>query len=164
MKFDIVKVANTIIYLLDKKVPQLNDKKLLIMLFLMDYNHLENCGTTIFGEDYIKTNRQPEARILSEVFDIIAKGEDLDEDDERLFVIQEMLDYIDIEIEQKEKFVELQFIKMEENFDEELFDLDELKTLNRMIKLYGDMTPRNIANACFKIDKVRDTAIGETII
>lgn len=164
MKFDIVKIANTIIYLIDKKVPQLNDKKLAVMLFLMDYNHLENCGQKMFDEEYLKNNRQPEPKILNEVFEIIANGEDLDEDDERLFVIQELLDYIDIETIQKEKFVELQFIKMEESFDEELFDLDELKTINRMIKLYGDMTPRNIANACFKIDKVRDTAVGEIII
>lgn len=164
MKFDIVKVANTIIYLLDKKVPHLNDKKLIIMLFLMDYNHLEHCNETIFAEEYIKTNRYPEARILSEVFTIISNGEDLDEEDERLFVIQEMLDYIDIEIEDKEKFVELSFIKMEENFDDELFNPDELKTLNRVINAYGDMTPRNIANACFKIDKVRETEIGSVII
>ncbi len=164
LKFDIVKIANAIIYLLDKKVAHLNDKKLSIMLFLMDYNHQENCGEKIFNEEYVKTNRNPKPRILGEVFDIIANNEDLDEDDERLFVIQELLDYIDIEIIDKEKFVELQFIKMEEGFDEELFNVDEFKTMNKIIKLYGDMTPRNIANECFKIDTVRETANDEVII
>lgn len=164
LKFDIVKIANTIIYLIDKKVPHLNDKKLAIMLFLMEYNHQKTCGQKMFGEEYTKQKRHPEPKILSEVFDIIANSEDLEEDDERLFVIQELLDYIDIEIIEKEKFIELKFIKMEESFDEELFDLDELKTINRMIKLYGELTPRKIANECFKIEEVRETELGDTIL
>lgn len=164
MKFDIVKIANTTLYLLDKKVPHLNDKKLAVMLFLMDYNHLKTCGEKMFGEEYLKAKRNPEPKILAEVFDIIANGEDLEEDDERLFVIQELLDYIDIEIIEKENFIELKFIKMEESFDETLFDLDELKTINRMIKLYGEMTPRKISNECFKIDEVRSTVLGEVIL
>ena len=158
------KIANAIIYMLDKKVTHLNDRKLCILLFLMDYNHLENCGEKMFDEEYIKSKRQPEPKILNEVFTIIKNGEDLDEEDERLFVIQELLDYIDIEIIEGDKFNELKFLKMEESFDEELFDLDELKTLNRMIKLYGEMTPRNIANECFSIEKVRGTEVDEVII
>ncbi len=158
------KIAHAIIYMLDHNVTQLDDRKLSIMLFLMDYNHLENCGEKMFDEEYIKDNRQPKPKILGEVFDIISNNEDLDEDDERLFVIQELLDYIDIEIIEGEKFVELKFIKMEESFDEELFDVDEFKTMNRMIKLYAEMTPRKIANECFKIEKVRTTDLGEVII
>lgn len=159
-----MKIANVIIYLLDKKVPHLNDKKLSILLFLMEYNHQKNCGEKMFGEEYIKDKRHPEPKILSEVFDIIANAEDLEEEDERLFVIQEMLDYIDIEVTAKEKFIELKFIKMEESFDETLFDLDELKTINRMIKLYGDLTARKIANECFQIEEVRNAQMGETIL
>lgn len=158
------KIAHAIIYMLDHNVTHLDDRKLSIMLFLMDYNHLTNCGEKMFDEEYIKDNRQPKPKILGEVFDIISNNEDLDEDDERLFVIQELLDYLDIEIIEGEKFVELKFIKMEESFDEELFDVDEFKTMNRMIKLYGEMTPRNIANECFKIEKVRTTELGEVII
>ena len=33
-----------------------------------------------------------------------------------------------------------------------------------MIEKYKDTTVRNIANACFNIEKVRETAKGETII
>ena len=164
MNFDIVKIANVIIYLLDKKIPHLNDKKLSVMLFLIEYNHLKNCGQPVFSEEYIKAKRHPEPKILSEIFDIIANGEDLEEEDERLFIIQELLDYIDIEILEKEQFIELKFLKMEESFDEELFDLDELKTINRIIKLYGEMTPRKIANETFKIEEVRSTEVGEIII
>ncbi len=118
MKFDITKIANVILYMLDENVSHLNDRKLSILLFLMDFNHLENCGEKIFGEEYIKDKRNPEPRILAELFDVIANQEDLDEEDERLFLIQEILDYIDIELITKDKFIELQFIKMEEEFDE----------------------------------------------
>ena len=53
----------------------------------------------------------------------------IEEDDERIFLMQELLDYLDIEVIEKEKFIELNFIKMEEEFDESIFSKDELKTI-----------------------------------
>jgi len=150
--------------MLHKKVTHLNDKKLSILLFLIDYNHKKFCGETIFGEEYIKTARHPEPVILGELFSIIANNEDLEEDDPNLYLIQELLDYLDIEVVEKKSFIELQFIKMEEEFDEELFSEDELKTIHKVVVEYLDTTPRNIANACFKIDLVRETTKEEKIL
>ncbi len=158
------KVANVILYMLHKQVQHLNDKKVIVMLFLMDYNHLKFCGQKIFGERYIKDSRQPQAEILSELFDIIANGEDLEEDDERLYLIQELLDYLDIEILEKDRFVELKFLKMEEDFDESLFSKDEIKTIHKITFEYLEKSPRNTANDCFKIEELRTTKKGEIII
>ena len=164
MNFDITKIANVILYMLDKDVKNLTDRKLSIMLFLMDYNHLENCEDKIFGDEYVKSNRNPEPKILGEIFSIIANEEDLEDDDERLYLITELLEYLDIEIIAKKEFAELKFIKMEEEFDESLFDKDELKTINKIITKYKNESVRNIANATFKIDKVRETSKDEVII
>lgn len=164
MNFDITKIANIIIYMLDKEVKNLNDKKLSIMLFLMDYNHLKNCEKKIFGDEYIKDNRNPEPKILGDIFNIIANEEDLEEDDERLYLIQELLDYIDIEIIKKPKYIELQFVKMEEDFDDTLFEKEELKTINKIIEKYKNHTLRNIANDTFKIEQVRATLKDADII
>ncbi|RXI48031.1 DUF4065 domain-containing protein [Malaciobacter mytili] len=161
---DITKVANVILYMLHKQVKHLNDKKLSIMLFLMDFNHLKFCGKKIFGEEYIKSSRNPEPKVLGEIFDIIANGDDLEEEDERLYLIQELLDYLDIEVEEKEKFIELRFLKMEEEFDETLFTKDEMKTIHKIVETYFDTTTRNIANATFQIEEVRKTPKGEIII
>jgi uncharacterized phage-associated protein len=158
------KVANVILYMLHKQVKQLNDKKVSIMLFLMDFNHLKYCGKKIFNESYIKGVRHPEPVVLGELFDIVANEEDLEEDDERIFLMQELLDYLDIEVVAKEKFIELNFIKMEEDFDESLFDKDEIKTIHKIVNQYQDASSRNIANDCFKIDEVRKTLKGEVII
>ena len=158
------KVANVILYMLHKQVQHLNDKKLSIMLFLMDYNHLKYCNEKIFNEEYIKSSRHPEPITLSEIFDIIANSEDLEEDDERLFLIQELLDYIDIEVKEKKNFIELSFIKMEEEFDETLFTKDELKTIHKIVSENIDTTARNIANNCFKLDEVRTTQKDQIII
>ena len=158
------KVANVILYMLHKQVKQLNDKKVSIMLFLMDYNHLKYCEKKIFNDEYIKGTRHPEPVIVSELFDIVANEEDLEEDDERIFLMQELLDYLDIEVVEKEKFIELNFIKMEEEFDESIFDKEELRTINKIVNEYKDTSSRNIANDCFKIDEVRATAKGEIII
>ena len=164
MPCDMTKIANVILYMLHKQIKYLNHKKLSTMLFLMDYNHLEHCNTKIFNDEYIKDSRSPRPKILGELFDIIANEEDLDEDDERLYLIQELLEYLDIEIEVKDKFVELKFIKMQEEFDDTLFSKDELKTIHKIVSEYLEATPRKIANACFKIDKVRKTKNGEMII
>lgn len=163
-KLDITKIANLIIYLLDEKVLHLNDRKLLILLFLVDFNHIKNTNEKIFGEDYKKDKRNPEALILSELFDIIANEEDLDEGDEKLYLIQELLDYIDIEILKNDKFIGLEFIKMEEDFDEELFSKEEMKTIKKVVEKYKDETSRKIANACFQIEEVRNTPLNEVII
>ena len=164
MDIDITKVANAILYMLHKKVTHLNDKKIVIMLFLIDFNHQKHCGEKIFKDQYIKGSRHPEPVILGELFDIIANEEDLDEDDERLYLIQELLGYLDIEITKNEKFIELNFIKMEEEFDEDIFSKEELKTIQKVINEYLTTTPRNTANACFKIEKVRKIPKGEVII
>jgi hypothetical protein len=159
------KVANIILYMLHKKVNQLNDKKVLIMLFLMDYNHLNFCGSKITNEKYIKSARYPEAVVLSEIFEIIANEEDLDEEDERIYLIQELLDYLDIEICPKNNFIELNFIKLaNEDFDESIFSKDEMKTIHKIVSLYKDTSARNLANECFSIEDVRKTAKGEIII
>ena len=161
---DMTKIANVILYMLHKQIKHLNDKKLSIMLFLMDFNHQKHCGEKIFKEEYIKSARHPEPIVLSEIFDIIANNEDLEEEDERLFLIQELLDYLDIEVVEKKKFIELSFIKMEEEFDETLFNKDEMKTIQKVINEHLESTPRTIANATFKIDEVRNAKLNEIII
>ena len=138
--------------------------KVSIMLFLMDYNHQKYCGQKLFNETYIKGSRHPEPIVLSELFDIVANEEDLEEEDERIYLMQELLDYLDIEVIKKEKFIELNFIKMEEEFDESIFSKDELKTVYKIVSQYQDSSARNIANDCFKIDEVRNTPKGEIII
>ena len=164
MNIDMTKIANVILYMLHKQVKHLNDKKVTILLFLMDFNHLKYCGQKIFNEQYIKGSRHPEAVTMGELFDIVANEEDLEEDDERIYLMQELLDYLDIEIIEKEKFIELNFIKMEEEFDESLFTKDEMKTIHKIVSEYLNMSTRNLANDCFKIEEVRATQKDEIII
>jgi hypothetical protein len=164
LELNITKIANVILYMLENKVSHLNDKKLSILLFLMDYKHMEIYENKIFGEIYIKDNRSPEPQVLAELFDIIANSEDLEEDDERLYLIQEFLDHLDIDVVTKANYIELKFVKMEDDFDESLFTKEELKTINKAIERYKNETPRKMANVCFTIDKVRETKNGEIII
>lgn len=161
---DITKIANFILYMIENKVSHINDKKLSILLFLVDYKSLQTYDIKIFGEEYIKAPRNPEPRILTELFNIIANEEDLEEDDERLYLIQELLDFVDIEIVKKPNFIELQFIKVEEEFDKSIFTRKELKLIDDIIEKYKNTTVRNTANACFNIEKVRETMNGEIII
>lgn len=164
MKYDITKIANTIVYMLDNNVLHLNDKKLSILLFLIDYNHLEKFNAKIFGEEYIKAKRQPEPKVLTDLCHIMANDLDLDEEDERMYLIAELLDYVDIEVFEKDKFIELKFVKMDEEFDKSLFTKEEMKTIDTIISQYKNTTARNIANATFQNEKVRSTPLGEVII
>ncbi len=164
MKIDITKVANAILYMIENKVSNLNDKKLAVLLFLIDFDHLKNYDEKIFGELYIKGNRSPEPETLSNIFGVMINNEDLEEEDDRLYIIQELLDHLDIEILEKSNYTELNFIKMEEDFDKSLFTKKELKTISKIVELYKNETPRKMANICFGIDKVRVTPKGEVII
>jgi len=164
LKIDITKIANAILYTLEKDVKHLNDKKVAILLFLMDYEHQKKTGEKIFNEEYVKDKRNPHPVVLGEIFDIIANSEDLDEEDERLYIIQELLDYLDIEVITNDKFIELKFIKMEEEFDKSLFSRKEINSIEAVIEKYKDETARKVANATFRIEKVRDTALNEIII
>lgn len=82
MKIDITKIANAILYMLENEVKHLNDKKVAILLFLMDFTHQKKTDEKIFNEEYLKDKRNPQPVVLSEIFDIIANSEDLDENDE----------------------------------------------------------------------------------
>lgn len=88
----------------------------------------------------------------------------MEEDDTRLYLIQELLDYLDIEVTPHEKFIELKFLIMEEEYDESLFNQEELKTIQKVINEYQNTTVRNLANETFKIEDVRKTSKGEVII
>ena len=164
MKLDITKIANAILYMIENKVSNLNDKKLAVLLFLIDFSHLKNYDEKIFGEVYIKDNRNPEPKTLGNIFGVMINNEDLEDEDDRLYIIQELLDHLDIEILDKSKYTELNFIKMEEEFDKSLFTKKELKTITKVVDKYKDETPRKMANICFAIDKVRETPKGEVII
>ena len=164
MNIDMTKIANVVLYMIDKKVENLNDKKLSILLFLIDYNHLKSYGKKVFGETYIKNSRNPEPKILSEIFDMIANEDEYDDENEILFLIEELFDFLDIEVLPKDNFVELRFLKVEEEFDSEIFSKEELKTIREIVKEYKSFTPRNLANETFKIDVVRDAKKGDFII
>lgn len=161
---DITKVANLILYMLEKNVAHLNDKKLSIMLFLIDYESLQTNGSKIFGDEYIKESRHPEPKLLTEILEILANDEDLEDDDFRLDFISELLSFIDVSIIEKPKFIELKFSKFEEEFDDTIFTKDEMKIINTILNKYKEKTARNIANDCFKIDMVRQTQKGEIIL
>lgn len=160
---DITKIANAILYMLQKDVAHLNDKKLSILLFLIDNDHLAKNGSKIFGDEYIKEARHPEPKTLTEIFEILANDEDLADDDFRHDLIGELLSFVEINIVEKPKFVELKFSKYEEEYDESIFNKDELKTIDFFIKKYKGTTPRNIANDCFKLDIVREAKKGDII-
>ena len=164
MKFDISKIANATLYMLENKVVNLNDKKLEALLFMIDYTHYKKHEEKIFGDEYIKAKRSPEAKIMGDIFNIIANDIDLEEDDERMYIITEFLEYLDIEILDKVKFTELNFIKMEEEYDKSLFTKKERNTIEAVVEKYAKETPRQMSNATFSIEKVRTTPLGEVII
>jgi len=164
LKFDISKVANATLYMLENKVIHLNDKKLEALLFMIDYTHQKKHEETIFGDEYIKAKRSPEAKIMGDIFNIIANDVDLEEDDERMYIITEFLEFLDIEILEKEKFTELGFVKMEEEYDKTVFTQKERNTIEAVVSKYTKETPRKMLNATFSIEAVRKAQLGEVII
>ncbi|WP_418179012.1 type II toxin-antitoxin system antitoxin SocA domain-containing protein [Aliarcobacter lanthieri] len=161
---DMTKVANIILYMLHKQTKTLNNKKIELMLFFMENNHLNFCNEKIINETFIKDKRGVKAVVLSEIFEIIINEDILDEEEDRVYFIQELMDFLDIEIVEKENFKELKFAKLDEDFDEGIFSKDELRTIHKIVTLYKDTSVRNLSNECFSIDKVRQTENQEVIL
>ncbi len=164
MYIDMTKVANIILYMLHKQVKALNHKKIELMLFFIEKNHLDFCGKKIINETFIKTSRGIKPLILDELFNIIIDEIDFeDEEDDRVFFIQELMDFLEIDIVEKENYKELKFYKLDEEFDESIFTKDEITTIHKIVTLYKDTSVRNLANECFSMQKVRDTINDEVI-
>ena len=90
--------------------------------------------------------------------------EEFFENIEDLLVESDLGAVLAIEVVEKKEFIELKFLKMEEEFDESIFNADELKTIYKVVSEHKDSSARNVANATFKIDEVRITEKGEIII
>lgn len=164
MNIDMTKVANIILYMLHKQVKALNHKKIELMLFFMEYNHLNFCGKKIINETYIKTSRGVKPLVLDELFNLIIDDVEFeDEEDDRVFFIQELMDFLEIDIVEKATFKELKFAKLDEDFEESIFTSDELKTIHKIVTLYKDTSVRNLSNECFAIDSVRNAQTDEVI-
>ncbi len=164
MYIDMTKVANIILYMLHKQVKALNHKKIELMLFFIEKNHLDFCGKKIINETFIKTSRGIKPLILDELFNIIIDEIDFeDEEDDRVFFIQELMDFLEIDIVEKENYKELKFYKLDEEFDESIFTKDEITTIHKIVTLYKDTSVRNLSNECFSMQKVRDTINDEVI-
>jgi len=163
MNINMTKIANIILYMLHKQVKNLNNKKVELLLFFIEQNHLNFCNKTIVNETFIKDKRGVKALVLDELFEIILNEENLEDEDDRVFFIQELLDFLQIDIIEKESFKELKFSKLDEDFYEDIFTKEELKTIHKIVNLYKDTTVRALSNECFSLDKVRTTKQGEVI-
>ncbi|WP_198305812.1 type II toxin-antitoxin system antitoxin SocA domain-containing protein [Arcobacter vandammei] len=161
---DMTKVANIILYMLHKQVKALNHKKVELMLFFMEHNHIAFCGEKIINETFVKTPRGVKPLVLDELFSIIIDEIEFeDEEDDRVFFIQELMDFLEIDIVQKENFKELKFHKLDEDFDESLFTKDEMTTIHKIVSLYKDTSVRNLSNECFSLQNIRDKQTDEII-
>ena len=164
MNIDMTKIANIILYMLHKQVKALNHKKIELLIFFIELNHINFCGKKILGETFIKTSRGVKAEVLDELFNLIIDDVEFeDEEDDRVFFIQELIDFLEIDIVEKPTFRELKFAKIDEDFDETIFTSDELKTIHKVVTLYKDTSVRNLSNECFSIDLVRNTETNEVI-
>ena len=151
MNIDMTKIANIILYMLHKQVKALNHKKIELLIF--------------FIETFIKTSRGVKAEVLDELFTLILDEVEFeDEEDDRVFFIQELMDFLEIEIVEKERFKELKFAKLDEDFDETIFTSDELKSIHKVINLYKDTSVRNLSNECFSLEKVRKSENGTIVL
>lgn len=154
MNFDITKIAMAILYFLENEVKQLSERKLLAMLFLIDFNYFEKNGKFVFIDDYIKEKRYVKSALLSEIFEIIKSEKDI-EGDELEFLIKEFLEFIEIDIDKKENHIDIKFQAIEK-FDSEAFDEREFEILKEITKTYKNSSNRNTLNALFSIDKFRE--------
>ena len=92
MNIDMTKIANIILYMLHKQVKALNHKKIELLIFFCELNHLNFCGKKILGETFIKTSRGVKAEVLDELFTLILDEVEFEEKNKYYFAKNRLIE------------------------------------------------------------------------
>lgn len=158
--FEIKKVANALIFFIDKKVRSLTKTKFIKMMFFVDKLHLEKYGRSVFFDSYVKLPKGPVPSLTLNIINA-ATGNCDNEDDIDEFVKEFSL-YITVQCKYNEKHNKgMMTFSKKLDFNERMFGKSEIEALNSIADKYMDMSVDNIIEAThetkeFKITQMQD--------
>jgi len=141
VSFNITRIANAIIYFVNKDVHNLGKTKLMKLLFFTDKYHLEQFGRSVFGDTYHKLQQGPVPTITLNVINSLNEREK----DDFTEYADEFSKYIRTEDSSNYGYATMRFIP-NSKFNSKLFSKSELEILERVSEEFKDYSAKRISD------------------
>ena len=157
-QYSIEKVANAIVYFVEKDVKHFGKTKLMKLMYFADKSHLEQYGRTMFFDDYYKLPRGP---VASLTLNIINNLNEEDGEDFRSYT-DDFLNILELKIQTDDEQKITKFIP-KTTFKKELFSKSELKIIEEVSKKYKDYTKDEISHESHLLKEYINTQMNSII-
>ncbi len=158
-QYSIEKVANAIIFFVEKNMECLGKTKLMKLMYFADKKHLEKYGRVVFYDDYRKLPRGP---VASLTLNIISNTDAREGDDLKLYV-DSFLNLVDLQkVKNKETNSITKFIP-KTAFNNSLFSKSELEIMENISKEYKNYTKEKISEESHLLKEYKNTEMNDFI-
>lgn len=158
-QYNIEKVANAIIFFVDKNIEHFGKTKLMKLMYFADKEHLEKYGRVMFYDDYRKLPRGPVATLT---YNIISSTDANDGDDFKSYV-DNFSSFIEIQkkdINQKNSATRF---NPKNSFDNTFFSKSEIEILENIAKKYKTYTKEQISEESHLLKEYINTDMNDFI-
>ena len=158
-QYSIEKVANAIIFFVEKNIEHFGKTKLMKLMYFADKEHLEKFGRVMFYDDYRKLPRGPVATLT---YNIISSTDANDGDDFKSY-IDNFSDFVEIQkkdINQKNSATRF---NPKNSFDNTFFSKSEIEILESITKKYKTYTKEQISEESHSLKEYINTDMNDFI-
>jgi uncharacterized phage-associated protein len=154
----LIKLANAIIYFIDKDVQDLGTTKLMKLFYFADKFHINETTKPIFNYDYVKKPRGP---VLSEIHSIIKSIQVDSEDDDYEESDRIFKEYITVKRVDSNSSNTI-FTKNRE-FDSRYFSQKEIEVLDSVVLKFKNISKDEISELSYKENSWKKAKLDEKI-
>ena len=158
-QYSIEKVANAIIFFVEKNIEHFGKTKLMKLMYFADKEHLEKFGRVMFYDNYRKLPRGPVATFT---YNIISSTDANDGDDFKSY-IDNFSDFVEIQkkdINQKNSATRF---NPKNSFDNTFFVILEIEILENVAKKYKTYTKEQISEESHSLKEYINTDMNDFI-
>ena len=158
-QYSIEKVANAIIFFVEKNIEHFGKTKLMKLMYFADKEHLEKFGRVMFYDNYRKLPRGPVATFT---YNIISSTDANDGDDFKSY-IDNFSDFVEIQkkdINQKNSATRF---NPKNSFDNTFFSKSEIEILENIAKKYKTYTKEQISEESHSLKEYINTDMNDFI-
>ena len=158
-QYSIEKVANAIIFFVEKNIEHFGKTKLMKLMYFADKEHLEKFGRVMFYDNYRKLPRGPVATFT---YNIISSKDANDGDDFKSY-IDNFSDFVEIQkkdINQKNSATRF---NPKNSFDNTFFSKSEIEILENVAKKYKTYTKEQISEESHSLKEYINTDMNDFI-
>ena len=158
-QYSIEKVANAIIFFVEKNIEHFGKTKLMKLMYFADKEHLEKFGRVMFYDNYRKLPRGPVATFT---YNIISSTDANDGDDFKSYV-DNFSSFIEIQKKDTNQKNSATRFNPKNSFDNTFFSKSEIEILENVAKKYKTYTKEQISEESHSLKEYINTDMNDFI-